>query len=111
SLHDALPILFAHHRYRVRSAGRGEPEVAVIFHGEQAVALHPGHGLADRRPALVQPLGDARTQGGHPLLLEFEDGAQIHLRGVDQVVHSLPSWPKCYLAVPEYWSRQMLDDK
>ena len=57
----------------------------VALDGQQAVALHPGHGLADRRPALVQPLGDARAQRDDALLHELVDGPEVHLGGVDQV--------------------------
>jgi hypothetical protein len=61
--------------------------MAVGFdHLHQAVALHAGHGLADGGAALVQPLGDAGTQRGHALLFELKDGAQVHLRGVDEIV-------------------------
>ena len=71
---------------RVRAAELGQRQVPVALDGEQAVALHPGHGLADGRAALVQPLGDAGAQRRHPLLFQLEDGAQVHLGGVDQVV-------------------------
>src|SRR2546422_10992557 len=36
----------------------------------------------------MQPLGNACTLGHHALFLELEDGLEVHLGGVDQVVHS-----------------------
>jgi hypothetical protein len=57
--------------------------VPVTLDGQQAVALHPGHGLAHSRPTLVQPLRDPGAQRRHTFLFEFEDGAEVHLGGVD----------------------------
>ena len=75
----------------------GELEVAVALDGEQAVALHPGHGLRDGRTALVQPLGDPGAQRDDALLDQLVDGPEVHLGGVDQVAHprhSPPSTPE-----------------
>ena len=58
---------------------------------EQTVALHPRDRLRDRRTALAQALGDAGPHRHDALLLELEDGAQVHLRGVDQIAHEDPS--------------------
>ncbi len=70
--------------------GRGQPaslvgelQMAVALDGQQPVPLHPGDGLAHRGAALAQPLGDPRAQRGDPLLLQLEDGAEVHLGGVD----------------------------
>ena len=41
----------------------------------------------------VRPLGDARPQRDDALFLELEDGAEIHLRGVDEVAHVQHSTP------------------
>ena len=68
------------------AAQLGERQVPVALDGEQAVALHPGDGLAHGRAALLQPLGDPGAQRRHPLLFQLEDGAQVHLGGVDQVM-------------------------
>ena len=38
-------------------------------------------------PALAEPLGDPRAQRNDALLLELVDGAEVHLGGVDEVVH------------------------
>ena len=54
---------------------------------EQAVALHARHGLRHRGAGLAEALGDARAQRGDALLLELEDRAEVHLRGVDEVAH------------------------
>ena len=59
----------------------------VALDGEQAVALHPGDRLADRGAALVQALGDPGAQRRHAFLFELEDGAQVHLGGVDEIIH------------------------
>src|SRR5690606_39177963 len=66
----------------------GELEMAVALDRQQAVALHPGHGLAHRRTALVEALGDAGAQRDDPLLLQLENGPQVHLGGVDQLAHA-----------------------
>ena len=55
------PVL-AHHPGGEPHALVGQLEVAVALDGDQPVALHPGHGLRHRRPALVQPLGDPGPQ-------------------------------------------------
>ncbi len=87
------PVL-AHHPGREPVALLGELEVAVALDGEQAVALHPGHGLGDGRPALVEPLGDPGTQRDDPLLDQLVDGPQVHLGGVDQIAHpAILSYP------------------
>src|SRR6185437_8936619 len=65
-----------------RAPGVAERELPVPGDVQQPVPLHPGHGLADGRPALREPLGDARPQRDDALLLEFEYGAEIHLRRV-----------------------------
>ena len=80
------PVL-AHHAGGQELALVGELEVAVALHGEQPVALHPGHGLRHRGARLVQPLGDAGTQRHDALLHELVDRAEVHLGGVDQVTH------------------------
>ena len=79
--------VLAHHRHRQRAALLGQLEVAITGHVQQTVALHAGHRLADRGATLFQPLRDACAQRGHALFLEVVDGAQIHLGGIDQVVH------------------------
>ena len=89
--------VLAHDRDRLGAARLGERKMAVALDGQQAVALHPGHRLAHGRTALVQPLGDAGAQRRHTLLLQLEDGAQIHLGRVDEIIHSRrPSRGRCY---------------
>ena len=74
----------------------------VLAHGQQAVALHAGHRLGHGRPALLEPFGDPGPHRRRALLLELEDRAQVHLRGVDQITHlgllqrrlaDAPLWP------------------
>ena len=38
-----------------------------------------------------EAFGDARTQRHYALFFEVVDGAQVHLGGVDQIVHFKPS--------------------
>ena len=80
------PVL-AHHAHGEPVALVGELEVAVTLDREQPVALHPRDRLADRRAALVQPLGDPGPQRHDALLLQLVDGPEVHLGGVDQVAH------------------------
>ncbi len=61
----------------------------VPLNGQQLVPRHPGDRLAHRRPRLLQPFGDAGAQRNDALLLELEDGAEVHLRGVNQIAHGL----------------------
>ncbi len=79
--------VLAHHPGGQAPALVGQLEVAVALDGEQAVALHPGHGLRDGRAALVQPLGDPGAQRHDALLVQLVDGPEIHLGGVDEVAH------------------------
>ncbi len=87
------PVL-AHHAHGEPVALVGELEVPVALDGQQPVALHPGDRLADRRPALVQPLGDPRAQRHDALLVQLVDGPEVHLGRVDQVAHRghSPPW-------------------
>ena len=114
------PVL-AHHPGREPRALVGELEVPVALDGEQAVALHPGHGLADRRAALVQPLGDPGAQRHDALLDQLVDGAEVHLGGVDQVAHPailshrrlgrvgrLAQWSRCVPTTTVMWFRRDL---
>src|SRR5699024_3250293 len=63
--------------------------MAVALDAEQAVAFHARHGLADRRPALMQAFGDTSAQRDDPLFFQLVDGPEVHLGGVDQVGHCL----------------------
>ena len=66
----------------------GELEVAVALDDDEAVALHAGDGLRDRGAGVAEALGDAGAQRNDVLLLEIEDGAQVHLGGVDEIRHA-----------------------
>ena len=82
--------MLAHHRDRQRAALLGEFEVPVTGHVQQTVALHPRDGLADGRSTLLETLGDAGLQRNHALFLEVVDRPQVHLGGIDQIVHRSP---------------------
>ncbi|GAA2862800.1 hypothetical protein Acy02nite_53240 [Actinoplanes cyaneus] len=61
--------------------------MTVALDGEQTVPLHAGDRLTDRGAALVQALGDASPKRRHAFFLEFENGPEIHLGGIDKVIH------------------------
>ena len=84
----------------------GELEVAVALDGEQAVALHPGHGLGDGRAPGAEPLGDPGAQRHDALLLELVDGPEVHLGGVDQVASRVIAY--CHLCPDDHrvWLRR-----
>ena len=63
-------------------------EVAVSGDVQQPVALHPRDRLRDGGPGVAEALGDPGAQRSDALLLELEDGAEVHLRGVDEVRHA-----------------------
>ena len=84
--------VLTHHLNRLVAAFLGQFEVAVRLNGEQAVLLHACHSLGNGRAGVLESFSDARTHGDDALFLQFEDGAQIHLCGIDEVCHiSLPA--------------------
>ena len=85
--------VLTHHLDRLVTAFLGQFEVAVRLNGEQAVLLHARHGLGNGRTGVLESFSDTRTHGDDALFLQFEDGAQIHLCGIDEVCHiSLPAF-------------------
>ena len=62
-------------------------EVAVALDDHEAVALHAGDGLGHGRAGVTETLGDAGAKGNDVLLFEVEDGAQVHLRRIDEIGH------------------------
>ena len=80
--------VLAHDVHGLQASGIRQLEVAVTGDDDEAVALHAGDRLRDRRPGVPETLGDASSKGNDVLLLEIEDGAEIHLRRVDEVRHS-----------------------
>ena len=82
--------MLAHHGDGQPAALVGQFEVPVACDVQKAVALHPGDGLAHCGPALLKTLGDARAQRHYALFFEVVDGAQVHLGGIDQIVHGQP---------------------
>ena len=74
-------------RTALPSPTRGQLEVAVAGDDDEAVALHAGDRLGDRRARVPEPLGDAGAQGGDAFLGELVDRLEVHLRRVDQVAH------------------------
>jgi hypothetical protein len=82
--------VLAQHVHGLAAAVGGQFEVAVALHDDEAVALHAADGLRHRGAGVTESLGDARPQGHDVLLLEVQDGAEVHLGGVDQVRHRCP---------------------
>jgi hypothetical protein len=81
------PVL-AHHPGRRLTAHRGQFQMPIIGHHEQAIALHTRDRLRDGRAALTQAFGDARPHRHDPLLLKLEHRSEVHLRGIDEIAHS-----------------------
>ena len=79
--------VLAQHLGRMRPTRLGQLEATIAHHVQQAVTLHARDRLRNRRAGVPQAVDDARTQGGDPVLLELEDGLEVHLGGVDQVCH------------------------
>ncbi len=79
--------VLAHHVDGLLSSVVGQLEAAVLRDDDETVALHTADRLRHRGAGVAEALGDARTKGRDALFLEFEDGAQIHLGGVDEVGH------------------------
>jgi len=85
--------VLTHHLNRLPAAFLSQFEVAIRLNGEQAVLLHACHSLGNGRARVLESFSDARTHGDNALFLQFEDGAQIHLCGIDEVCHiSLPAF-------------------
>ena len=72
---------------RVSTADLSQLKAAITHHMQQTVTLHACDRLRNRRAGVSQAVDDARTQGSDPVLLELEDGLEVHLGGVDQVCH------------------------
>jgi hypothetical protein len=66
----------------------GQLKVTVACHGEQTIALHASHSLRDRWTALFKPFSNAGTKRHNTFFFEFEDGAQIHFRCINEVAHA-----------------------
>ena len=79
--------MLTQHLGRVRTAGLSQLKAAIPHHVQQTITLHACDRLRNRRAGVPQAVDDARTQGGDPVLLELEDGLEVHLGGVDQVCH------------------------
>ena len=80
--------VLAHHSSGGGPAFRGELEMPVALHPEQTVTFHACNCLADRGATLLKAFGDPGTQRNDALLLQLEDGSEVHLGGVDQVAHA-----------------------
>jgi hypothetical protein len=79
--------MLAHHGDGKGAALLGQFQVAVSGDVQQPVALHSGHGLADGGATLLEALGNAGTQRHYALFFEVVDGPQVHLGGIDKIVH------------------------
>ncbi len=86
---DQQPLdetVLAQHGGRDPASLLGQPEAAVVGHVDQAVAVHPGHGLRHGRARVAEGFDDARPHRHDAVLLHLEHGPQVHLRRVDQAV-------------------------
>ena len=83
--------VLAHDVHGLAAPIRRQLEVTVARDHDESIAFHAGDGLRDRGSGVAETLGDARTQRHDVLLLEIEDGAEVHLRRVDEIRHQKPS--------------------
>jgi hypothetical protein len=81
--------VLAHDLGGTPAARGGEFEVPVAGDDDESVALHPTDRLGDGGPGMAQALRDPGTESNDVLLLEFKDGPQVHLGGVDEVRHAV----------------------
>ena len=79
--------VLAHDVDGLAPAVAGELEVAVARDDHEAVALHAPDGLRHSGTGVAEALRDARTKRNDVVLFEFEDGAEVHLRRIDQIGH------------------------
>jgi hypothetical protein len=87
---DQQPLgqpMLPHHSGGTHAPLGGQLQMTVTLNVHQVVTLHSGNGLRHGRATLMQALGNPRSKGNNPLLLQLIDGAEIHLGGVDQVAH------------------------
>jgi hypothetical protein len=61
--------------------------MAVSTNDYQAIALHSSNGLRDSGARLVETFGNASAHRNLTLFLKFEDGAEVHFRGVNEIGH------------------------
>jgi hypothetical protein len=80
--------VLTHHRGRVLPALLGELEGPVVGDPQQVVPFHTGHGLAHGWAGLLETLGDPSAERRNALLLQFIDRPEVHLGGIDEVLHS-----------------------
>jgi hypothetical protein len=83
--------VLAHHRHGQSAALVAQFQMAITGHVQQTVALHAGHGLAHGGTTLLETFGDSGAQRYDALFLKVVDRPQVHLGGIDQIVHSQPS--------------------
>ena len=74
----------------LQAALRRELNTPAVVKGDQLVAFHAGGRLRDSGDRLPELLGYPDTERDDTLLLKLEHSAQVHLRGIDEVmvVHS-----------------------
>ncbi len=77
--------MFAHDLHGEISALVRQLKLARLRELQQAIPLHAGDGLRHRRARMLEALSDAGAQRHDALLLKIEDGAEVHLCGVDQI--------------------------
>jgi phosphoserine aminotransferase len=79
--------VLAQHMHGFAPPGRGELKMTVALDDHKAIPLHARDGLRHSGPGVAEALGDAGTQGHNVLFLQVEDGAQVHLGGVNEIRH------------------------
>ncbi len=80
------PVL-AHDVDCLAPAVAGEFEMPVAGDHHETVAFHAADGLRNGGTGVPEALGNTCAQGHDVVFFEFEDGAEVHLRRINQVGH------------------------
>ncbi len=79
--------VFARHLERFLATLLRQGELTVSFHDQQTIAFHARHCLRNSGSGVAQTFRDPRSIGRNSLFLQIDDGAQIHLRRIDEICH------------------------
>lgn len=82
--------VLAHHRHGEAAPLLRQLQMAVTCDRQQAVTFHPCDSLTDGGTALLEAFCDTCPQGHHALFFQIVDRPEVHLRGVDQILHTQP---------------------
>lgn len=94
--------VLAHDGNGLVATGRRQLEVTVAADDQKSEALHSRTGLRHGWTRLLEAFGDSGSKRNLPLLLEFEDCAQVHLNCVNEVCrHSASIVPNKLVNMPE----------